>query len=113
MVGAVEAKFWQAFSNAAGHPEWIARQEEALPQHALIADVAACLQTMTLADCQARFAHGDCCVTPVLDLAEAIASPHHMARGLVTRTADGLQSLFPAWIDGVPPQAREPLRERI
>ncbi len=43
MVGAVEAKFWQAFCEAAGHPEWIARQDETLPQHGLIADVAACL----------------------------------------------------------------------
>lgn len=113
MVGAVEAKFWQAFSEAAGHPEWIARQDETLPQHGLIADVASCLETMTLADCQIRFANGDCCVTSVLDLAEAVASPHHASRGLVTRTAAGLQSLFPAWIDGAPPQAREPLRERI
>ena len=113
MVGAVEPKFWQAFSQAAGHPEWIARQSEALPQHRLIGDVAACLETMSLADCVARFASGDCCVTPVLDLAEAVASPHHAARGLVTRTASGLQSLFPAWIDGAPPKARETLKERI
>ncbi len=113
MVGAVEAKFWQAFSEAAGHPEWIERQDEALPQLALIADVAKCLGTMTLADFQERFASGDCCVTPVLDLAEAIASPHHTARGLVARTEAGLQSLFPAWIDGMPPLAREPLREDL
>ena len=113
MVGAVEPKFWQAFSTAAGHPEWVARQDEILPQHSLIADVAACFDAMTLEDCRARFASGDCCVTPVLDLAEAIASPHHAARGLVARTEAGLQSLFPAWIDGVPPLVREPLRERI
>jgi alpha-methylacyl-CoA racemase len=112
MVGAVEAKFWQAFAQAAGHPEWIARQTEALPQHRLIGDVAACLSALTLAECATRFAGGDCCVTPVLDLAQAIASPHHTARGLVKRSSAGLQSLFPAWIDGVPPNAREPIRER-
>ncbi len=111
MVGAVEPKFWQAFAQAAGHPEWIARQSEPLPQRALIADVAGCLGKLSLSDCRARFT-GDCCVTPVLDLAEAIASPHHAARRLVTSTGGGLQSLFPAWIDGAPPRAREPLTER-
>ena len=111
MVGAVEPKFWQAFSKSAGHPEWIARQTEPLPQLALTADVAACLQTLTLSECTARFSH-ECCVSPVLDLAEAIASPHHAARGLIQRTPSGLQSLFPAWIDGAPPNPREPLTER-
>ena len=112
MVGAVEAKFWRAFSEAAGHPEWTARHGEALPQLALIGDVAACLGTLTWAECEARFASGDCCVTPILDLAEAIASPHHRARGLLARTDGGLQCLFPAWIDGAPPQARKPLLAR-
>jgi crotonobetainyl-CoA:carnitine CoA-transferase CaiB-like acyl-CoA transferase len=54
----------------------------------------------------------DCCVSPVLDLAEAVASPHHSERGLVRRTAEGeLQALFPALIDGEPPALRQPLTE--
>ncbi len=111
MVGAVEAKFWAAFCEAAGHPEWIARQNETLPQHDLIADLTSILRTLTLAECEARFTI-DCCVTPVLDLGEAVASPHHMARGLVARAAGGLQCLFPAWVNGEAPNAREPLTER-
>jgi len=48
----------------------------------------------------------------VLDLGEAVASPHHQARRLVRRAADGaLQSLFPAWVDGVPPSTRPQMRE--
>jgi hypothetical protein len=48
----------------------------------------------------------------VLDLGEAVASPHHDARRLVRRAPDGaLQTLFPAWVDGVPPTPRAPLRE--
>lgn len=110
-VGAIEAKFWAAFCRAAGRPEWIARQTEALPQTALIADVAACLARLTLAGCAVRFADGDCCTAPVLDLAEAVGSPHHRARGLVRATADGsLQALFPAHIDGAPPGPRPALR---
>ncbi|MEZ5507592.1 MAG: CoA transferase [Gammaproteobacteria bacterium] len=42
-LGAVEPKFWQAFCDAAGHPEWIARMDEPLPQTALQQEVAAFL----------------------------------------------------------------------
>jgi alpha-methylacyl-CoA racemase len=106
-VGAVEAKFWRGFCEAAGHPEWIARQDERLPQHALIGDVAAFFAGMSLADCEVRFAAADCCVTPVLDLAEALRSEQHRARGVVRRGPNGgLQALFPALIDGQPPAVR-------
>jgi crotonobetainyl-CoA:carnitine CoA-transferase CaiB-like acyl-CoA transferase len=108
VVGAVEAKFWRCFAEAADHPEWIARQTEPLPQHALIADVAAFFGTIHLAECEARFAAGDCCVTPVLDLGEAVRSAHHRQRGVVR---DG-QALFPVLIDGEPPKIRMELIER-
>ena len=109
-LGAIEAKFWQAFCTTAGLSDWIARQSEALPQTALIADVAAFFASLSLADCLARFADTDCCLSPVRDLGEAIASPHHTARGLVRRSAGGaLQALFPALIDGVAPVERAPL----
>lgn len=107
VVGAVEAKFWHSFCEAAGHPEWIARQSEKLPQHALIADVAAFFATWHLTECEARFAAGDCCVTPVLDLGEALCSAHHSVRGVLREGPDGgLQALFPALIDGQPPATR-------
>ena len=111
-LGAVEPKFWTAFCDAAGCPEWAVRQEEALPQSALIADVAALLATMTLEEALSRFGAADCCLGPVLDLGEAVASPHHAGRGLVRRAPDGaLQALFPALVDGVPPPSRPRLRE--
>lgn len=110
-VGAIEPKFWAAFSAAAGHPEWMARQNEALPQTDLIATVAAMFAERTLAQCVRQFASSECCVTPVLDLGEALASPHHSTRGLIRRGQDGaLQALFPALIDGVPPAPRPKLR---
>ncbi len=106
MVGAVEAKFWRNFAEAAGHPEWVARQPDPLPQHALIAEVSACLGAMTLAECEDRFGHTDCCVTPVLDLGEAIASPQYRARQLLVQAGGEAQALFPAWVDGRPPGPR-------
>jgi len=110
-LGAVEPKFWAAFCTAAARPDWIARQNETLPQTALTAEVAAFVATLTLDQATTRFAGPDCCVSAVLDLGEAIASPHHRERGLVRAAGDGvLQALFPALVDGVPPAAREGIR---
>ncbi|HEY0425565.1 MAG TPA: CoA transferase, partial [Rhodopila sp.] len=83
VLGAVEPKFWHSFCTAAGRPDWIDRHAEALPQHALIADVAAYLTGLRLSECEARFAGADCCLSPVLDLAEALHGAHHQGRGLV------------------------------
>jgi len=112
MLGAVEPKFWRAFCEAAGQPDWIPRQHETLPQIALIRDLSARFAQLTLQECDVRFGTTDCCVSPVLDLAEAVAAPHHSERGLVRRVRDGeLQALFPALIDGEPPALRQPLTE--
>lgn len=40
-LGAIEPKFWRNFCEAVGRPGWAARQDEDMPQAALIADVAA------------------------------------------------------------------------
>lgn len=111
-LGAIEPKFWTAFCEAAGRPGWIARQNEALPQTALIADVAALIATLTLDECVAQFTPADCCFSPVLDLGEAVASPQHRSRGLVREAPHGaLQALFPARVNGVAPASRPPLRQ--
>ena len=106
-LGAIEEKFWSSFCRAAGHPEWIARQSEPLPQHVLTRDLAAFFATQTLDECVARFGPADCCFSPVLSVAEGLESPHVSQRGLVRRAPSGnLQALFPARIDGEPPAAR-------
>lgn len=111
-LGAIETKFWGAFCTEAGRPDWIARQVDALPQRALMAEVAAFIGTLSSGEAMARFGPADCCMSLVLDLGEAVASPHHQARRLVRRAGDGtLQALFPAWIDGTPPPMRPAPRE--
>lgn len=106
-LGAIEPKFWAAFCTAAGRPDWIARQNDPLPQTELTAEVAALLGAAASADSVARFAAADCCFSLVLDLGEAVASPHHRDRALVRATRPGvLQALFPAHVDGVPPASR-------
>jgi crotonobetainyl-CoA:carnitine CoA-transferase CaiB-like acyl-CoA transferase len=111
-LAALEAKFWRAFCAAAGRPDWAARHTEPLPQRGLIQEVASMFRQVTLADCEQRFGAADCCFAPVLELSEAVRSPHVRSRGLVHRTAAGeLQPLFPAVVDGEPPSPRPPLRE--
>jgi len=112
MLGAVEPKFWRAFCEAAGRPEWIRRQQEQLPQTALIQQLTSFFATTSLSECQEKFTVTDCCVSAVLDLNEAVDTMHHVRRGVVRRGSQGqLQALFPALIDAEPPALRPPLTE--
>jgi crotonobetainyl-CoA:carnitine CoA-transferase CaiB-like acyl-CoA transferase len=105
--GAIEDKFWRSFCEAADRREWIARQAEPMPQETLIADLAGYFERLTLAECIARFAAADCCLTPVLTVGEALESEHCRYRGLVRRSPSGaLQALFPARVDEEPPASR-------
>ena len=110
-LGAVEPKFWRAFCERANRSDWISRQgDDPLPQHELIREVATFFAAMTLAECVEQFATADCCLAPLLDLREAVAHPHHVARGLVTR-AEQLaifEAAFPAIVDGERPRRRPP-----
>jgi crotonobetainyl-CoA:carnitine CoA-transferase CaiB-like acyl-CoA transferase len=75
-VGALEPKFWQAFCQAIGRPEWGARHWAAgeVPgspaARATSADVAALLATRGVHEWLALTDPVDCCVTPVLRLDE-------------------------------------------
>jgi len=109
-LGAIEPKFWAAFCDAAGHPAWIARQAEPLPQVALIADVARFFAAHTLAECRARFERAQCCWTDMPTLADAVTSDYVRSRGLVRRAArgDAWHALYPARVDGEAPADRTP-----
>lgn len=107
MLGAVEPKFWANFCHAAERPAWLDRQEEAIPQQSLSAELAAYFAGLDLDQCIEKFGDADCCFTPLLDLREAMESPHHRARGLVRRSPAGaLQALFPVLVGNEAPDAR-------
>ena len=113
MLGAIEPKFWQAFCDAAGQAHWIARQSEPLPQVTLINDVARYFGGMTSQEAIDRFGAVDCCFSPVLDLEEALTQKAVAERQLVRPGAHGgdLQALFPAYVDGIPPETRPAPRD--
>jgi crotonobetainyl-CoA:carnitine CoA-transferase CaiB-like acyl-CoA transferase len=93
-VGALEHKFWKAFCEAAGLRELIDRHwahGEAPGSDAAqdtIERVARRIASKSAAEWLAVFEGVDCCVTPVLTPAEALAHPHHHARGLVRHAGD-------------------------
>ncbi len=77
-LGAIEPQFWQAFCQAAGRPDLVARQFA--PE--AIAQVSELFRTRTRQDWQALLAGVDCCCEPVLSLDEALAGEQARARGL-------------------------------
>jgi len=111
-LGAVEPKFWIAFCNAAGHPEWIETFNDPLPQTNMIAVLTAFFAGLTQSEATAMLEPADCCYAPVLGLDEAVETEQLLARGLVQRGPDGLwQALFPGHVDGQAPAIRRPWRE--
>lgn len=91
-VGALEAKFWQAFCEAAGLPElaphhWTRGEAPgSAAARATTARVAARIVQQPLAHWLAVFANVDACVTAVLKPAEALAHEQAVARGVVRRS---------------------------
>lgn len=80
-VGALEPKFWQAWCEAIGRPEWAARHwsrgeapgsPEALQTRQMMADL---LAKKPMAEWALIADPADCCVTPVLRLNEVLDHP--------------------------------------
>ena len=124
-VGALELKFWQAFCDAAGLAElrdrhWALGLAPGSEESTEVANrVAEKVRQKTRGDWEEVFGAVDACVTPVLTPAEALAHPHHRARGLVHRrgdvTAVGPLAAIdePGIADGAAPTAGEHTRELL
>lgn len=111
-LGAIEEAFWTNFCQAVGRPEWIPRQHEDLPQSSLIDNVATLFMSKTQDKWIEQLDQTDCCFMSVPEPEELSASPQHIARKLISdvKVADhGNIStvLYPAWINGTPPKARQ------
>jgi crotonobetainyl-CoA:carnitine CoA-transferase CaiB-like acyl-CoA transferase len=82
-VGALEPKFYMAFNAAIGRKgdlaDLIAPPER---QEQIRAEIAALIRGKTRDQWVAHLAAHDCCVEPVLELAELAAHPLHQARGV-------------------------------
>ncbi len=88
-VGALELKFWQTCCDVLQRPDlkdrhWSIGQDIGSDDAmAVKAELERIFATRTQADWAALFEPADCCVTPVLDPAEAAAHPQIVERGMV------------------------------
>jgi len=86
-VGALEPKFFALFAATAGHPEWLQAPPISGPHQEGLKDaIRKVVAEKTRDEWETLLEGVDCCVSPVLDPAEATDHPHFAARSLV-RTA--------------------------
>ncbi len=105
--GAIEQKFWIAFSKAIGlPPEFVGDTRDPKATRAAVAKI---ILAGTAAQWRPVFAAADCCATIVASLEEALRDPHFVERGLfahqVGAASGATMSALPLPID---PIFREP-----
>ena len=78
-IAAIEPHLWAAFCKAVGRDDLVARAQEfdAVPE------VAAIIQTRTLAEWLELAGEIDACIEPVRDFSQTLDDPHARARGLI------------------------------
>ena len=106
-LGAIEASFWANFCGALQRPEWIERQFEAMPQTALIAEVADLIAAEPVSYWNALLDSIDCCYEPVLLPAELPRQRQITARKSLDRSGPA----YPGWIDGEPAETNATFEE--
>jgi alpha-methylacyl-CoA racemase len=84
-IGALERKFWEGLCHVIERAdlEPLHRTGDATTEAHVRNELAALFGAHPLSHWEARFAHADCCVSPVHTLEEALADPHFRARGMV------------------------------
>ena len=81
-MGALEPKFWAAFCMGVGREDLMAHQFDrpGTRAHRVVTQI---IKGRTRAEWEAFNAEHDCCLEPVLELEEALADEHVLARGMV------------------------------
>lgn len=84
-VGALEKKFWDIFCTLIDRPDLQPHHHPLAPAQAdwVRAELRALIGAQPLAWWTAKLRGSDCCVTPVLTLAETLANEQFLARGMV------------------------------
>jgi crotonobetainyl-CoA:carnitine CoA-transferase CaiB-like acyl-CoA transferase len=101
-VGAVEPHFWRNLCEAVGLPQWKDAQYAPDPVRTqVIGEFEAVFRSRPLAWWCEALAEVDTCVAPVLDVHEALNSPHARARGMIREGPDGPYLRFPVLMDGL------------
>lgn len=87
-LGALEEKFWKNFCQAIQKPEWIS-WHSAKPDPQYREAIASLFKTKTMRDWEQLLQDKECCVSPVLNMSEALQNPQIVSRGMVqTKTSE-------------------------
>ncbi len=88
-LGALEAKFWQAFCEAVARPDLIEHHMVSGERADRVrAEVAAIFKSASRDEWLERLADADCCASPVLSPAETRHHPHLVERGMFVAAHD-------------------------
>ena len=87
-VGAIESYFFEALCKGLGHEDFIPHQQDDDRQPEMQAAFAATFKTRTRDEWFAALGDADACLTPVLNLDEALADPHVLAREMAFEVQD-------------------------
>lgn len=97
-VGALEPKFWRTLCETLDRSDLVPLQFATGPEGTGVREMlAAIFSRRTRDEWARRFAGVDCCVTPVLTFAEALADPQFTARAMVIERADGSRQYAPPY----------------
>ena len=113
-LAAIEPKFWEAFCRAVGRIDWIARQNEPMPQRALTDELAQMFATQPLAHWTRLLDPEDCCFEALPSFDTLPDHPQVAARGQIVRHAGSeplIEALQGLRVNGAPPPRRTPLVE--
>ena len=103
--GAIEQKFWLAFTAAIGLAA--AFVNDARDPQATRDAIAILVMARTSDEWRPIFAKADCCATIVMPLEEAVRDPHFVERGLFAHSVETSGKTLPALPLPIAPQFRE------
>jgi alpha-methylacyl-CoA racemase len=90
-LGALEPKFWTGFCERIGRPDLVplqhARGDE---RERVVREVRAVIRGRTRGEWLARFTDADVCLSTIHTLDDALADPHAVDRGVVSRDIDAV-----------------------
>lgn len=95
-VGALEARFWRALCETLDRVDLVPLQFATGAEGARVRDtLAGIFAARTRDEWDERLAGANCCVTPVLTFAEALADPQYAARRMIVQRPDGSRQYAP------------------
>jgi len=107
-VGAIEAAFWANLCKALGLEEYVDAQFDDSSQDEIRAAMTAVLAGRSRDEWAEMLGPADCCVAPVLSVAEAVADPQYAARAVVVDAEHAVSGPFrqtgPVWAGTQPPE---------